>query len=142
MADCISRRRSSLAACTLLLLGPVVCLAAPKEPGKVAAVRFWSLGDVTRVAVEVSSEFQYHAERLTNPARVFFDIRGARPLTESKAVHVIPVGDSLVKQIRVADSQPGVTRVVLDLSVEDPIDFTAPPLSKPDPLTAQVRRKA
>jgi hypothetical protein len=39
----------------------------------VTAVRFWSLGDVTRVAVETTGDFL--AVRATvNPPRVFFDI--------------------------------------------------------------------
>ena len=86
-----------------------------QRPGKVTAVRFWSLGDVTRVAIEVSSDFHYKSDRLTDPDRLFFDIQGAKPEMVSKGMHVIAVGDALLKQIRIAETQPGVTRVVLDL---------------------------
>ena len=37
-----------------------------------------------------------------------------------KGMHVIPVGDALLKQIRMAETQPGVTRVVLDLEQHPP----------------------
>jgi hypothetical protein len=37
------------------------------------------VGDVTRVAIEVSGEFQYRSDRLHNPERIYFDILNARP---------------------------------------------------------------
>ena len=49
------------------------------EALKVSAIRFWSYDETTRIAVDVSGEFQYHSERLHNPERVFFDIRNAKP---------------------------------------------------------------
>ena len=103
------------------------------------AVRFWSLGEVTRVAIEVSAEFRYKSDRLTNPDRLFFDIQGARPQMVNKGMYVINVGDALLKQIRVAETQPGVTRVVLDL--EQHAEFTASQLSSPDRLMIELRLK-
>jgi len=108
-------------------------------PGKVTAVRFWSLGEVTRVAIEVSSDFHYKCDRLENPDRLFFDIQGAKPAMVSKGMHVIPVGDALVKQIRIAETQPGVTRVVLDLEAH--AEYTASQLANPDRLMIEVRLK-
>jgi len=102
-------------------------------------VRFWSLGDLTRVAIEVSADFHYRSERLTNPDRLVFDIQGARPVISTKGMHVIAVGDTLMKQIRVAETQPGVTRVVLDL--EQPAEFTASQLANPSRLMIEVRLK-
>jgi N-acetylmuramoyl-L-alanine amidase len=118
-----------------------VCSAAtPKSaPGKVTAVRFWSLGDITRVAIEVTSEFKYKSERLTNPDRLFFDIQGAKPEMVAKGMHVIAVGDALIKQIRIAETQPGTTRVVLDL--EKSLEFTASQLSSPDRLMVELKLK-
>ena len=121
-------------ACSLAFGAP-----AKTATGKVTAVRFWSLGDVTRVAIEVSSEFHYKSQRLTNPDRLFFDIQGAKPEMAEKGMHVIPVGDPLVIQIRVAETQPGVTRVVLDLAQS--AEFTASQLSGPDRLMVEVRLK-
>jgi N-acetylmuramoyl-L-alanine amidase len=119
-------------ACAVLSLGA--------DGSKVTAVRFWSVGDVTRVAVEVSSEFRYKFDRLTNPDRLFFDIIGARPAEMlTKGMHVIAVDDGLVKQIRIAETQRGVTRVVIDL--EQNASFTASQLSSPDRLMIQLRVK-
>ena len=122
------------------LLAAGVCQAAGKaDPSRVTAVRFWSLGDVTRVAVEVSSEFRYKYDRLSNPDRLFYDIEGARPEMAPKGTHSIPVGDGLLKQIRVAETQPGVTRIVLDL--EQSATVSASQLSNPDRLIVELRAK-
>jgi len=117
-----------------------VCQAAGEaNSSRVTAVRFWSLGDVTRVAVEVSSEFRYKYDRLSNPDRLFYDIEGARPDMAPKGTHSIPVGDGLLKQIRVAETQPGVTRIVLDL--EQSATVSASQLSNPDRLIVELRAK-
>ena len=122
-----------------VVLAAAVCLAGDVGTAKVTAVRFWSLGDVTRVAVEVSSDFQYKSDRLSAPDRLFFDVQGAKPATAHKGIQVIAVGDALVKQIRLAETQPGITRVVLDL--EQSVEFTASQLSSPDRLMIELRLK-
>jgi len=132
------RSRSRLLA-SFLLLG-VVSLAAPaRVSSKVSAVRFWSLGDLTRVAIDVSDGFKFRSERLANPDRLFFDIQGARPDIDAKGLHTIPVGDGILKQIRIAETQPGVTRIVLDL--EKNVEFTASQLTSPDRLMIELRGK-
>ncbi len=145
MADCISERRNRRRACAViaaLALLPPGVFAAAATAGKVTSVRFWSLGEVTRVSIEVSSDFKYRSERLSDPDRLFFDIQGARPAIAEKGMHVVPVGDSLLKQIRVAETQPGVTRVVLDLEPHNPpVTFTASQLSSPDRLIVEIKLK-
>ena len=94
---------------------------------------------MTRVAIEVSSDFHYKSDHLENPQRLFFDIQGAKPAMIEKGMRVIAVGDALLKQIRIAETQPGVTRVVLDL--EQHAEFTASQLSKPDRLMIELRLK-
>ncbi len=148
MADCTLERllhsRNSRAVTLLALLAGVVCSGASPSvaPSKVTSVHFWSLGEATRVSIEVSADFKYHAEHLSDPDRVFFDVQGARPATAEKTMHVIPVGDQLLKQIRVAETQPGVTRVVLDLEPHRPgVEFTASQLSHPDRLMVELRLK-
>ncbi len=115
---------------------------APGVSAKVTSVRFWSLGDVTRISIEVSSDFKYKSDRLPDPDRLFFDIQGARPAISEKGMHVVEVGDTLLKQIRVAETQPGVTRVVLDLEAHNPpVAFTASQLSNPDRLMVELSLK-
>ena len=88
------------------------------EPHRVTAVRFWSLGDVTRIAVETDGEFRVHSDRLENPDRIFYDLLGTKPSLGPQTLTVIPVLDRFVRQIRVAEPQRNTTRIVLDLSGE------------------------
>ncbi len=139
-----SRKNSSgvrgalLAGCVFLAVGVCSGAAAP-DSAKVTAVRFWSLGDVTRIAIEVSSDFTFKYSQLTNPERMFFDIHGARPQISSKGIHTIAVGDPLVQQIRVAETQPEVTRVVIDLV--QAASVTTSQLSNPNRLVLELRSK-
>jgi N-acetylmuramoyl-L-alanine amidase len=117
-------------------------LAVPAAGGDLAvtAVRHWSQGDVTRVAIETTGEFRYLSDRLNGPVRIFFDFPGARSLVSRKIMHVIPVGDGLLKQIRVAENSPGVTRVVLDIEHAG-VEHTASQLSNPYRLMIELRAR-
>jgi len=138
MAGCtLGLRSRSRLVTSFVLLGVVSFGAPPKTPAnKISSVRFWSLGDLTRVAIDVSAGFKYKSERLTNPDRLFFDIEGARSELVAKGLHTIPVGDGILKQIRIAETQPGVTRIVLDL--EQHVEFTASQLTSPDRLMIEL----
>lgn len=118
----------------LLACGVGVC---PAQQLEVTAVRFWTLSEVTRIAVETNGEFRFRSDRLNNPERLFFDLLGTKPRMGVKGVQTTPVGDKLLKRIRIAETQPGMTRVVLDL--ESPVDFTASQLSNPDRLMIELR---
>src|SRR6185369_3310724 len=131
-------RRALLAASVFLLAGVCSAAAAP-DSAKVTAVRFWSLGDVTRIAIEVSSDFTFKYSQLSNPERMFFDIHGARPQMVSKGIHTIAVGDALVQQIRVAETQPEVTRIVIDLLQTASVNTSQ--LSNPNRLVLELRSK-
>jgi N-acetylmuramoyl-L-alanine amidase len=93
---------------------------------------------VTRIAIETTGEAEYRAERVPNPERIFFDLRDTRPRT--RKLEVIPVGDRLIKQLRIAETQPGVTRVVLDLEL--PVTYTVSKLTSPNRLVIEVRSAA
>jgi N-acetylmuramoyl-L-alanine amidase len=114
--------------------------AEPAGRSSVTGIRFWSLGDATRVVVETTGDFQLHSDRIGNPDRLFFDLQGARMRLGRKGQHTVPVGDHLLKQIRVAETLPGVTRVVFDL--ETGVDFNASQLTNPDRLIIELRPAA
>ncbi len=121
-----------------VLLGVGVCAGVQAEPSTaVTAVRFWSLGEVTRIAVESTGELQYRSERLQDPERLFFDLLGAKPRLGGRNAQTIPVGDKLLRQIRVAETRPGITRIVLDL--EKAVEFTAAQLANPNRLLIELR---
>jgi N-acetylmuramoyl-L-alanine amidase len=121
----------------LALLAASVGQAAAADILQVSAVRFWSLSEATRVVIEVSGEFEYHSERAHNPERVFFDILRARPRIEGRRIYSADVNDKVVKRVRVAETLPGVTRVVLDLG--NAADYSATQLSNPDRLVIELR---
>jgi N-acetylmuramoyl-L-alanine amidase len=122
----------------LLLVALGASLAADLgEPHHVTAVRFWSLGAVTRIAIETDGDFQVKSDRLDNPDRLFFDLMGTRPTLGHKGMTQISVSDHLVRQIRVAEPQPNVTRVVLDL--ETSVESTISRLDNPRRLIIELR---
>jgi N-acetylmuramoyl-L-alanine amidase len=103
-------------------------------------VRFWSTGDSTRVALEVSGEFHYSTQRITGPERVFFDLETTKLALKSGKQSTIPVHDGRVKQVRLAEKQPGTIRIVFDL--EDGVECSASQLSNPDRLMVELHASA
>lgn len=123
---------------TLAIGVPALTTAAESsEPHHVTAVRFWSLGEVTRIAIETDGDFTVRSDRLDNPDRIFFDLSGTKPDLGPKAMTVFPVSDRFVRQIRVAEPQRGVTRVVLDLA--GAADATLSRLTNPSRLIIELR---
>jgi N-acetylmuramoyl-L-alanine amidase len=126
----------SLLALSLLAVTGAIA-ADVDEPHHVTAVRFWSLGGVTRVAIETDGDFQVKTDHLDNPDRIFYDLIGTKPVLTHKALTVIPVSDHFLKQIRVAEPQRNVTRVVLDL--ETTVEATTSRLANPERLIIELR---
>jgi N-acetylmuramoyl-L-alanine amidase len=118
----------------------VTVLFAQKDRGSlqsVTAIRNWSLADVTRIAIEVSGDFTFRTDRLHNPERVYFDILNARPRIDAKRIWSNQINDKLVQRVRVAETTPGTTRVVLDLNA--PVDISTSQLSSPTRLMIEMR---
>jgi len=121
---------------------PAASAAAPAEAGprhkipEVADVRHWSLPDATRVIVSLEAEVSVKSERLANPERIFFDIHNTRPAPEWRN-KTLPVGDDRVKQIRVAETQLGVTRVVIDLNSD--VEESLSTLSNPPRVVVELK---
>src|SRR5713226_9219672 len=125
---------------TTLLLAPLCLAQHPSQQLEVTAVRFWTFAEVTRIAIETNGEFRFRSDRLQNPDRLFFDLFATKPRMGVRGVQTTAVGDKLLKRIRIAETQPGMTRVVLDL--ESPVEFTASQLSSPDRLMIELRPAA
>ena len=106
----------------------------------VTAVRHWALTDATRIAIEVSGEFKFHWDRLHSPERVYFDILNARPRIDGRRFFSQEYHDPLVEKVRVAETVPGTTRIVLDLS--GPVEVSTSQLSNPYRLMVELRHAA
>jgi len=99
-------------------------------------VRHWTMNGVTRVAVQLNGKAEVRRDRLTKPDRYFFDFQNTS--ANRKGMQTIAVGDSLVRQIRIAEAKPGVARVVLDL-VES-AEVVTSELDNPYRLVIEVRK--
>ena len=130
-------RSARLPALKALALAAALAACALAASPQITAVRFWSLGEVTRIAIQTDSEAQYHVERIDSPDRIFLDLAGVRRQAGTRGMQVIPVNDRLVKQIRIALAQPGVIRVVLDLTVR--ADYSISQLTEPDRIMIELR---
>ncbi len=93
--------------------------------------------DTTRVVIETTDDFQFRSDHVPNPDRLFFDLAGLQLRMGGKGQHTITVGDKLLKQIRVAQTKPDVTRIVFDL--EAGVDFNASQLTNPSRLIIELR---
>lgn len=103
----------------------------------VTAVRHWQTGNVIRVAVQVSGDFEIRSDRLHQPDRLYYDILNARPWIHSKRAYTETLPGPLLTKIRVAETKPGVTRVVLYLA--DGTVATTSRLLYPDRLIIQLQ---
>ncbi len=92
---------------------------------------------MTRIAIETDGDFQVKSDRLDNPDRLFFDLSEPSLRLGRKGMTTIPVSDHFVRQIRVAEPQHNVTRVVLDL--ETPVESTTSRLDNPTRLIIELR---
>jgi N-acetylmuramoyl-L-alanine amidase len=89
--------------------------AFPREGlPRVTGVRHWSTPDYTRVAIDVEEEVKFGSQRISNPDRIFFDLRDTR-LASTLVGKTFDVDDGFLKKIRVAEFQPGKTRIVLEV---------------------------
>ncbi|MFI5113731.1 MAG: N-acetylmuramoyl-L-alanine amidase [Terriglobales bacterium] len=123
--------------------------AAQKEPGessrpsrhnlpRVTGVRHWSTPDYTRVAIDVEQEVKFDSQRLDQPARIFFDLYNTK-LASTLVGKTFDVDDGFLKKVRVAQFQPGRTRVVLE--VDDLSSYNAFLLPNPYRLIIDIHGK-
>jgi len=104
----------------------------------VTGIRHWSTPDYTRVAIDLESDIKFGSQRIDNPDRIFFDLRGTK-LASTLVGKSFDVDDGFLKKIRVAQFQPGRTRVVLE--VDNLSDYEAFLLPNPYRLIIDIHGK-
>jgi N-acetylmuramoyl-L-alanine amidase len=77
-----------------------------------------AIPDGMRVTIEMASETSFRAERLENPRRVFFDLRGTRPVP-SLLDATLRYSDEIVREIRLGRHPQSTTRIVFDMQGVD-----------------------
>jgi N-acetylmuramoyl-L-alanine amidase len=98
---------------------PVAASATPDTAlVTIREIRRTLLPDGARVTIEMDGESLYRQERLENPRRLFFDLKGARttaPLQDA----AIKYSDGVVTEIRLGRHPHNTTRVVMDMEGVD-----------------------
>ncbi len=115
----------------------------PAKPRKlstvstVTGIQHWSSEDSSTVVINLEDQVQYEAHRLADPDRIYFDLHNTQ-LASNLPSKPIEVGDALLIRIRVAQSEAGVTRVVLE--TKSHTDFLVSLEPNPYRLVVEVRR--
>jgi N-acetylmuramoyl-L-alanine amidase len=93
---------------------------------QVNAVRRWVGSNYLRIVIGVDGEAKFESVRLSNPDRIVVNLQNSH-LSPELMGKTFPVENGFLRQIRVAQFSPNVTRVVLDLEKIDTYSiFTLP----------------
>ncbi|MDP1759793.1 MAG: N-acetylmuramoyl-L-alanine amidase [Thermodesulfovibrionales bacterium] len=111
--------------------------AHASDPVDVKDIRQWSSKGYTRVAVDLSAPVEFSNKRISNPDRLYFDLKNTKISKEINTM--LPVGDGILKTVRAAQFNQDTVRVVLDL--EEIRDFKAFILEEPAKLIIDVYGK-
>jgi N-acetylmuramoyl-L-alanine amidase len=106
-----------------------------RNPSHVTSIRHWSTPEYTRVAIGLEKDVKFDAQRIENPGRIFFDLLNTN-LTPTLLGKAFDVDDSLLKKIRVAQFQPGKSRIVLE--VANGSDYSTSMLTDPPRLIIDI----
>ena len=93
------------------------------------ALRSWVGPNYTRIVINTGGPVTFSASRLLNPDRLVFDLDHTA-LSSELGQKTFPVGTGYLQRVRVAQFQPTVTRVVLD--VQKIVDYSV--FSLPNPF--------
>jgi N-acetylmuramoyl-L-alanine amidase len=100
-------------------------------------IRHWSTPDYTRVAIDLDEEVKYQTGRVPHPSRIFFDLQGTK-LSSALVGKSFAVDDSFLHRIRVAQYKASLARVVLELNVDEVVDYSAFLLPNPYRLIIDI----
>jgi N-acetylmuramoyl-L-alanine amidase len=112
--------------------------ADPHHLPRLTAIRHWSTGDYTRVAIDLDQEVKYQAGRVPHPDRIFFDLYGTK-LASDLVGKSFEVDSGFLHKIRVAQYKANMARVVLD--VDDVAEYSAFLLPNPYRLIIDIHGK-
>jgi N-acetylmuramoyl-L-alanine amidase len=115
-------------------------IETPVKPGEtvsVTGVRHWSAADASTVVIDLGNHVQYEAHRLTGPERIYFDLHDTK-LAAGFGGKATDVQDAFLDRIRVGQSAPGVTRVVLE--TKGTPDFSVSLEQNPYRLVVEIRK--
>jgi N-acetylmuramoyl-L-alanine amidase len=89
--------------------------SASASAPQVSRIRTWNADTYTRIVIDVGAKVKYQAARISGPDRIYFDIEGAK-LNAALLRAPIDVESGFLKNVRVAQNQSGIVRVVLEVN--------------------------
>jgi N-acetylmuramoyl-L-alanine amidase len=113
--------------------------ALSSERATLTSIQRLILPSSVRVTIELDKEVTYSEERLSGPARVFFDLKNVQ-LTPALMDKVLTYGSDVVSKIRVGRHPDNTVRVVLDL--QDVSKYSVFTLYSPFRLVIDAERPA
>jgi len=113
------------------------CFSEAAEKAVVKDIHSWSSQGYTRVVIELSHPVEFTQRRLSDPDRLYFDLRDARVLKEIKTK--LPIGDGILKSVRAGQFDAATVRIVLDLEMME--DYSAYILDDPTKLVIDVNAR-
>jgi N-acetylmuramoyl-L-alanine amidase len=117
--------------------------ATKSDAAVVTAIRHWSTGSYTRVAIDLGpdagDDLAYQAVRVQNPDRIFFDLKHVKLAPELAGKTFSVTDGGFLSSIRAAQLQGGSTRVVLD--VHEVGQYSAFLLPNPERLIIDIHGK-
>jgi N-acetylmuramoyl-L-alanine amidase len=113
---------------------------AEPRPGQLATLREIKrsvLPDGVRITVDLDNEVPYYQEEITNPRRLFFDLKGVKAAANLQDGS-LKFEDDVVKEVRLGRHPRNTTRLVVDL--EGVASYSVYPLYGPYRLVIDFRR--
>lgn len=104
---------------------------------KIENIRYWSSSDYTRVVIDLSGDIEFSQNRISDPDRLYFDFANTDIVNGLKTT--VPIGDGVLKTVRIGKFNQNTTRVVLDL--EKFKDFNVFVLDNPVRLVIDIYGK-
>ncbi len=101
----------------------------------ITGIRHWSSAISSTVVIDLQDHVQYQEHRLSDPDRIYFDLPDTA-LEHQLVGKILEVGDAFLLRIRVAQPNPGTTRIVLD--TKNNPNYTVRYNQNPDRLEVEV----
>jgi len=89
-------------------------LPAPGEPAFLSEIHRTLLPDGVRITLDLGSEVAYHQEEISQPRRIFFDLKNVRPAPALQDA-TLKYSDDVVREIRLGRHPQNTVRVVINL---------------------------
>jgi N-acetylmuramoyl-L-alanine amidase len=107
------------------------------DRAEVSNIRYSTSQGYTRVIVDLSRPVEFTKKRLSNPDRLYFDLKNSRIAKEMQSK--LPIGDGILRSVRAGQYDPDTVRIVLDLETME--DFSAFILDDPTKLVIDVNAR-